>query len=102
VKIPNNVRTKINAKLAPFGKEYFTRIPLEGIFDVLKKEYVQVIDSDGTLWSGFLTGAKGRTEFDLAILDKTTGEYMPVENSMLILTWYKMDSGRYEVVCYLS
>lgn len=103
VKIPENKRKFINKKLqTDFGKTYFNEIPLKEIFNVLKSESVEVVDEDGTAWQGFLTGASGNTQFDLAIYDSESETLKPVKNAVLVMSWYKMSSGRYEINCYLS
>jgi len=108
IKIPQRSRKTINDALYDLGN-YHTEIPLQSIFDICRKENVIAIQEDGTPWSGFLTGgaecgsekAKNQNaKFDLAI-QGVDGEYVPAEN-MIILNWCKMQSGKYEIVCYVS
>jgi hypothetical protein len=50
-----------------------------------------------------LCGHEGRATINLHRFDLETGEVLAsIENSMLVLMWYKMESGNYEVTAYLS
>jgi len=103
VKFPTKLRGYLNKQLQKeFGTTYFPSIPLKEIFDVLKKSYVVVVQEDGTPWSGFLMGDKGRDNFEMATLDNVSGDYIMIKDSVLVLTWYKMTSGKYEIVIYIS
>jgi hypothetical protein len=102
VKLPKNTRTLINTKLQQLCKTYYSEIPLDDIFDILKRSYIEVIDEEGSPWSGFLTGRDGKTTFELAMLDTKSNKYLPIEDSVLWMSWYKTQSGNYEVNCYLS
>jgi len=95
-KIDTKVRKLINSELATFCKTYYDQIPLTEIFDILKKNNIIVIQEDGTPWSGFLMGNNSSTTFDLKIDGKN------IENSILSLSWYKMENGRFEINAYLS
>jgi len=75
---------------------YFDKIPLDEIFAIMKKSEMEAVQEDGTKWSGFLCGKEGRAH----IAFKFEGE--PFDKSVLYLSWYQMQSGRFEVVCYLS
>jgi hypothetical protein len=62
---------------------------------------------DRTEWSGFFAGEKGKTIIEIGF--ENSGEevndiktYIPIQNSSLSLSWYKMDSGRYEIVVYVG
>lgn len=103
--------TKINKDLQKVMKKtYFKAIPLKEISDVLKKYNVILLQEDGTEWDGFLIGGVDKTEqvyFDLGWMDKVdtkTGvvRYERIPDSMLALSYYKMPSGKYEVIAYLT
>jgi hypothetical protein len=84
----NNVNKQLNA----LGKNYFPSIPLNLIFSIVEIGLEsEIIDEDGTPWSGFLLGDSSNTTFN--IRDK---------KYVLYLSWYKMPSGNYEIVAYLS
>lgn len=105
-------RKKINKELtnltSPKNKtKYFNSIPLTDIFNILKKYGVIVIQEDGSEWSGFLIGRSSTTHFDVASIDtknNTIGKstYTPYTNTMLNLQYHKMQSGKYEIVVYMS
>ena len=89
------VAKKINKELHEFNINYYGAIPLEDIFDILDKyEYVP-IQEDGTPWEGFLLGEDSYAIFECVHL----GDLKPL---FLYLSWYKMPSGRYEIVTYIS
>ena len=97
VKIKPAVRNVGNRTLnAIVTNKYFKEIPLDEIFGALAKIDLIVVQEDGTRWSGFLTGASGQANIRFAFDGKL------VDNSMLVLSWYKTDKGRWEVVAYLS
>ena len=108
VTIKANIRNKINKELSnltsPNNKtQYFNRIPLKDISDILKKYGVIMLQEDNTEWSGFLTGASVTTNFTLAPIDSKSGEfYTPYTNTSLALQWHKMPSGKYEINCYMG
>jgi hypothetical protein len=90
-------RKQLNkAVFAILKPTYFESIPLGAIFDVMKDWGFVVVQEDGTPWSGFLCGEEGQANFRF-----NHGEEL-VDNSMLVLTWHKMQSGRYEVCGYIS
>ena len=80
---------------------YFRDIPLGDLFSALERRGYYPIQEDGTPWSGLLVGRDGQARLDLAVrVDEAV--WAPVKNALLILTWHKMDSGRYEVGGYIS
>lgn len=86
---------------------YFKQIPLQDLFDTMKKFGVVALQEDDTEWDGFLLGATGEVNFTLG--DANEFEmvnglkmYKPFTNVMLALQWYKMQSGKYEVTGYIT
>jgi len=84
-------KNRINKALSSFNTTYHVSIPLGEIFTVVYEFAGQVIDVDGTPWSGFLCGDSGQTTFDIEGV-----------KFHLFLSWYTMPSGRYEVIAYVS
>ena len=105
-------RKRINTQLHTFTKPiYFDRIPLEGLFSILQNEGIVVLQEDSKEWSGFLCGDEADVNFVLADQGKPeTPDWSDthtiynhvITNAVLRLTWYKMRSGRYEIVAYVS
>ena len=104
-------RKKMNAGITRILKPtYFKSIPLDEIFKVLEKNGIVVIQEDQTEWSGLLVGGVRRTEmvnFNLGWKDDYKTEhgskrYMAIPNAVLVMTYYKMQSGKYEVIAYVS
>jgi len=102
------VRNKLNTRITKLLKPtYFDKIPLQLIFDILEEFYVVPLQEDNTPWDGFLLGRQGRTSIALApksseVNDGALTFYTPFVNASLVITWYKMQTGRYEVVAYVS
>lgn len=74
---------RVNDSLQAFGN-YHDHIPLDHVNDVLKLSGFDVLEPM------ILCGRQGS-------LNQSVGR-----NRWLSLTWYKMESGRYEVVAYVS
>lgn len=103
VKMPTSTRKFLNKRLQEnFSKKYHPSIPLKEIFELLRGAGVIVVQEDGTEWSGFLTGDKGKANFELQLVDEVSGEKKPIKDCMLVMSWYKMPSGSWEINCYLS
>lgn len=116
------VRSKMNKEIQILLKPtYFDSIPLKDIFKILEKHGTVPLQEDATYWSGFLTGGVKKTEqvyFNLGWKDfKDTGleagegrvkypnqhgQYMVIPKAVLSLSYFKMPSGRYEVIAYVS
>ncbi len=103
-KLPANIRKFVTSRLQKeYGSGYFPKIPLKEIFNILKESYILPVDESGEEWSGMLLGDRSHTSFDLVIYDNDTQEFVPISDSMLVLSWYKMEqTGRYEINAYLS
>lgn len=99
-------RKKINRELSGL-QNYHVGIPLDIIENILEKYGLLILQEDNTAYEGIFTGEEGRAQIALGYIDTAHDEngikaYTPIDNSMLILTWYKMGSGKYEIVSYLS
>jgi hypothetical protein len=97
-------KNAVNHKLTAFTtNRYFGSIPLSGIFDILHSEGLVLLQEDNTEWAGFLCGDSSMDTFGLGFSDTKNGEgmYAPAYNR-LAMSWYKMVSGRYEIVAYIS
>jgi len=106
MRLSADVKQRVNRDLFKL-ETYHDYIPLTEIFNILKRGGVVVLQEDGTLWSGMLTGREGHTQFDVgsdALPVDVDGcdHYDAYTNSSLVLSWYKMESGRYEIVSYLG
>ena len=90
--INRTARKHINEYLYAVGRTYHAAIPLQAIFDVIAQHTgEQVIQEDGTPWSGVLCGREGRATFEISNLRQA-----------LQLSWYKLESGSYEVTAYIA
>ena len=90
------VRKATNNFLYAFTKNvYFDGVPIQEMQDFLRAHGADLLDDEGYPFKGFILGREGRTTFPISF----KGE---VVNSKLALQWYKMPSGRFEVVAYVS
>ena len=105
------VKSKINKGLQKvLKKTYFKAIPLDEMFKVLEKEGVVPLQEDNTYWSGLLIGGSDKTQmvnFNLGWANefqKVHGikMYQAIPNSTLNMSYYKMPSGKYEVIGYVG
>lgn len=96
--ISNKAKSKINELLNVISKKYFKNIPLEEIFTLLENNNVKVVQEDGTDWEGLLCGTEGNVVFSL----KCRYCNENISNSLLVLNWFKMPSGNFEITTYLS
>jgi hypothetical protein len=102
-KISLSTKSEINKDLQKLCKTYYPSIPLNEVFNILEKKNLVALQEDNTKWSGILTGTNETIKLELAHeSSKNNNEYIPLDNSMLILSWYKMPSGNYEINSYLS
>ena len=99
LRIKATFKKKLNNLISDImAPNYFREFPIDEIDGVLRKNGLMLVQEDGTPWEGFFTGREGRANIELATTD--TNEI--IENCTLALTWYKMGSGKYEIVAYLS
>jgi len=107
------MKTRINAKLKKHMNSvmfkvlkptYFSAIPMDSMFGVMQEFGLVPLQEDGTFWDGFLCGRSATCFIPMGFVDNTDSEgfYTPVDNSGLRLSWYKMESGRYEVTAYFT
>jgi len=106
-KIPAYIKTDVNKSLQRIcvGK-YYDEIPIAEIFEALADNNIVALQEDNTEWTGFLCGEQANVQFNVAAewsYDDNNGIfYTPCDNSVLVLSWYRMSSGRYEINAYLS
>jgi hypothetical protein len=97
------IKNKLNKMITKIGKTYHNNIPLQTIFDILDNHDIIVLQEDLTEWSGFLTGNDAQVYFNIAPKSSFDGKkYQPYTNAMLALSYYKMTSGNYEIVAYIT
>lgn len=89
-----NYKTLVQREISKVVKPtYFDEIPLYDLFQAVSKHGGLVVQEDGSEWSGILCGEQGQTSF--TIFGVRGLHYLNV-------SWYKMPSGRYEVVAYAT
>jgi len=103
--IPKKIKTKLNKELGVISSYKWDSIPLDKIFETLHREGYYPLQEDDTPWSGFLCGRDGHMFLDIG---HDTYErnglvfYEHVKNCCLAVSWYKFETGRYEVLAYVS
>lgn len=82
-KLPAKHRAKVNRQLDSLCKNYFPSIPISDIQTILDQFELKIED-------GIYCGATGES-------------HEPIGNGCwLRLSWYRMESGKYEIVAYIS
>lgn len=79
--------------LVKIGREYHLSIPISAMLDRLP-EGVAAVDEDGEPWEGLLCGHEGTALIDLQIASRAF--------KTLVVRWYRMGSGKFEVTAYLA
>ena len=104
--ITPSLRNKVNAELSAKNLgSYFASLPLNKIEQILKKHGLVLLDDDGTEWQGMIHAGSGyqKVLIDYAFADTAkNGVYLPMNNSVLVLGYEKMENGKYDVNVYLS
>lgn len=106
--ITAKIRKQVNDSLHAISLGYKNQIPLGDIFAALRKAGLVAIQEDGRAWTGMLCGREGKALIEVApvMSAKVTPErdltFKPADNVSLSLSWYKMESGRYETNAYLA
>lgn len=88
IKLSTKDKKEINNFLYAISKNYWDTIPIKDISEMLSRYNIEMEQF-------LLTGRDGRDMIEL------TQNGQPI-NSALILSWHKMDSGRWEITAYLS
>lgn len=107
-RLSSSLKKTINKELGKLlDKQYFTKIPLNDVFGILKKNGIVALQEDNTEWSGFLTGGTKKTEqvyFDLGFLESPlpNNRYEVIKNAMLAFSYYQMPSGKWEIIAYIT
>jgi len=107
-KMSGAMKKKMNKKIYKVLKPtYFKEIPLQDIFDILEEHNFVPLQEDNTYWSGMLSGGVNKTEqvqFPLGVKDQIDENdmYPVVKGVEMQLSYYKMPSGKYEVISYLG
>lgn len=93
-------RRQINQNLGKNIQCYHDSIPVEEINRSLMPVGFELVCEDGTPFEGTFCGEQGSTLPRVAQLG--AGMLGMIDNAGIALSWYKMPSGRLEIVCYLS
>ena len=100
-------RKQINKVLTEISRKKYDTIPIDEIFDVVEKYGLVPLQEDNTRWEGMLLGENSNTYIPLAW--KSSGVekdgykfYTPLKNTILSISWYKFETGRYEITTYLG
>lgn len=90
-------KRKINGELYELCKVYYAAIPLKDINRIIRATVGgELLNEDSTPLSCLLCGDDSRAMFDIG---KPGITYW---NSKLYMSWYRMPSGKYEIVAYIS
>jgi len=105
--INQKTRQTVNEYLHAICKDYRNQIPLGDIFTALRRAGLVAVQEDGREWAGLLCGREGRAMIEVAPVLTATRKpdglaFTAADNIALNLSWYKMESGRYETNAYLA
>lgn len=90
-------RRKINGRLNnTVNYTYHESIPMSLIVEALGTQGTWMIQEDETPWSGVICGTNGVATFRIA------NERGEITNCRVFMSWYKMSSGNYEIIAYVS
>lgn len=100
-------KKKINKLLYEISKKKYDSIPLKVIFESCEMNGLVPLMEDNTRWSGFLCGESAQTYFTLGWISTEVEKdgykfYTPIDKACLTLSWYKFESGRYEINTYIG
>jgi len=87
-------RNRINRQISNTVPGYALEIPVDTIFDCVSANGGQVVDEAGDPWTGFFCGEQGQTHLPIV--------FGWMKNMFLHISWYRLGSGRYEIVTYVS
>ena len=80
-----------------FKTRFFDSIPTREIQDILDKYNLGLNqETRERVMDGIYTGADGKMEEPVSVNQR--GE----TNAMFVMTWHRMESGRYEIVTYVA
>lgn len=90
-------RKVINHGLWDVSRNLWNAIPIGKIDEILRNGGLKLICEDGEDFEGIFCGQRGKAEIDVMELSSK----FILENK-IILSWYKFETGRYEILVYLS
>ena len=94
-----NYKTRKSCNRLLQGITYRSNVGLAytDICNILQGHDLQCVQEDSTPFEGIFCGSEGNAKIDLQSI-----AYGINYDSMLILSWYRMSSGRYEINTYIS
>ena len=94
----------MNKVLGVLSSFKYDSIPLDKIFETLHREGFYPLQEDYTPWRGFLCGREGHMFLEIGTGEQNEyAQYTTViKNACLAVSWYKFETGRYEVIAYVS
>ena len=108
-RLNDSMKKKINKELHKIStgsannNTYYSTIPWDMIENTLKMFNIVPLQEDMTKWSGMFVGRDSQADIEIAPESSFNNTfYTPYINAMLRLSWYKMQSGRYEILVYIS
>jgi len=81
--------------LSIINRTYYPSIPIDEINSILIDNRVWLVQENGSPWSGMSFDDSGMIYIDVA------NEKGIFQNTMLYVSWSKMNNGNYEVNTYL-
>lgn len=89
-----NLKNALSKEISRIAKPtYFWSIPLDEMFAAVRNFGGLVVDEAGEEWSGFFCGEQGSATLKITGIKTVHG---------LVISWYKMPSGKLEVIAYIG
>lgn len=95
--VNHKIRKACNRLLQEIRYSMSVGVAYIDICNILLVHDLQCIQEDSTPFEGIFCGSEGNAKIDLQSI-----AYGINYDSMLILSWYRMSSGRYEINTYIS
>lgn len=105
LKLDSKIKRKVNKELADkVHNQYYKELFPDWVYEVLGPFGLVMVSEDGSPFEAMFMGDKGRTVINISSdgLQKENGLYQMYEDTALSYSWYKMPSGSYEIVAYLT
>jgi len=96
LRIRQAVRMAICERLSDLTSGLHPSVPLDEMFEVCRAVGLEAVDEAQEPWSGLLCGREGRASIALLSLD-----FGEVVEEHLQVSWYRLESGRFEVTAYV-
>ena len=90
-------RKIINHFLWDISRCLHKEIPIERIDEILREQGWKLVQEDGTDFEGIFCGNDGKANIE--VMEVASNYHL---NGFIVLSWHRFDTGKYEILVYLS